>query len=77
MGKFIADRDMKLGICVHLLLSLLMFAFSRVSDSPSEGKQGDGLDLDLDYINYPSSGGCCSIGPSIGVLYKRGVLPGQ
>ena len=43
MGKLIADRDMKLGICVHLLISLLMFAFSRVSDSPSEGKQGDGL----------------------------------
>ena len=43
MGKLIADRDMKLGICVHLLLSLLMFAFSRISDSPSDGKQGDGL----------------------------------
>ena len=44
MGKLIADRDMKLEICVHLLLSLLMFAFSRISDSPySEGKQGDGL----------------------------------
>ena len=39
MGKMIADRDdMKLGICVHLRLSLLMFAFSCVSDSRSEGK---------------------------------------
>ena len=43
MGKLIADRDMKLGICVHLLLSLLMVAFSRISDPPSEGKQGDRL----------------------------------
>ena len=44
----IADCGMKLGIiCVHhLLLSLLMFAFSCISDSPySEGKQARGNGL--------------------------------
>ena len=39
MGKEIADRGMKSGICFHLLFSLMIFALCRVSDSPCKGAQ--------------------------------------